>query len=68
MQLKGKSLGRKLFIMVQLSPAFILSLAFKVSGIVIICALLKEYAVEGRQRPILQPDKHPHPRQVSVSK
>ena len=43
--LKGKSLGRKLFIMVQLSPAFILSLAFKVGSIAIICALLKEYAV-----------------------
>merc|ERR1712210_217619 len=43
--LKGKSLGRKLWIMAKLSPAFILSLAFKVGSIAIICALLKVYAV-----------------------
>ena len=43
--LKGKSLGRKLWIMAQLSPAFILSLAFKVGSIAVICALLKVYAV-----------------------
>ena len=43
--LKGRSLGRKLFIMVQLSPAFILSLAFKVGSIAIICALLKYYSM-----------------------
>merc|ERR1712210_242554 len=43
--LKGKTLGRKLWIMAKLSPAFILSLAFKVGSIAIICALLKVYAV-----------------------
>ena len=43
--LKGKSLGRKLWIMVKLSPAFILSLAFKVGSIAVICALLKAYTV-----------------------
>ena len=43
--LKGKGLGRKLWIMAKLSPAFILSLAFKVGSIAIICALLKVYAV-----------------------
>ena len=43
--LKGKGLGRKLWIMAQLSLAFILSLAFKVGSIAIICALLKVYAV-----------------------
>ena len=43
--LKGKSLGRKLKIMAKLSPAFILSLAFKVGSIAVICAFLKGYAV-----------------------
>ena len=43
--LKGKTLGGKLLVMAQLSPAFILSLAFKVGSIAIICALLKGYAV-----------------------
>ena len=43
--LKGKSLGRKLLIMAQVSPAFIFSLVFKVGSIAIICALLKFYAV-----------------------
>lgn len=43
--MKGKSLGRKMLIMAQLAPAFILSLAFKVGSISVICVLLKGYAV-----------------------
>ena len=43
--LKSKNLVGKLSIMAQLSPAFILSVAFKVGSIVVICALLKGYAV-----------------------
>jgi len=43
--LKDKSLGRKLWIMTQFSPAFILSLVFKVGSIAIICALLKVCSV-----------------------
>ena len=41
--LKGKTLPRKLLIMAKLSPAFILSLAFKVGSIAIIWALLKDH-------------------------
>jgi hypothetical protein len=43
--MKDKSLCRKLWIMAKLSPAFIISLAFKVGSIAVICALLKVYAV-----------------------
>ena len=43
--LKSKSLCDKLLIMAKLSPTFILSLAYKVSSIAIIAALLKSYAV-----------------------
>ena len=43
--MKGKKLVRKLTIMAQLSLAFILSLAFKVGSIAIICALLKYYSM-----------------------
>ena len=43
--LKGKTLPRKLWIMAQLSPAFIISLVFKVGSIAIISALLKVYTV-----------------------
>ena len=43
--LKGKTLPRKLWIMAQFSPAFILSLMFKGGSITVICAFLKVYAV-----------------------
>jgi len=43
--LKEKNLVGKLSIMAQLSPAFILSLGFKVGSIAVICALLKAYAL-----------------------
>ena len=43
--LNGNLLLRKLWIMAQLSPAFILSLMFKVGSITVICAFLKVYAV-----------------------
>ena len=43
--LKGKTLPRKLWIMAQLSPAFIISLVFKIGSIAIISALLKVYTV-----------------------
>ena len=42
--LKGKTLFRKLWIMAQLSPAFIVSLIFKVGSIAVICTFLKVYA------------------------
>ena len=43
--LKGKTLLGKLWLMAKMSPAFVLSLLFKVGSITVICAFLKVYAV-----------------------